>query len=183
MKVIAGIGSRETPQGVLTEMVEIGAWCANHGIWVRSGHAPGADQAFEYGAEQYAISYLPWKGFEGHVKNKARKLVPDNWTQLMQHAKQFHPAWDRLSDGARKMIARDSAQVLGKDLNSPVKAIVCWTKDGRPSGGTGQAIRIAYKLQIPVINMNKDTYPQYATASGVIKALTSLFNEQLELKL
>ena len=51
-KVIAGVGSRQTPQHVLGEMVSIGAWARNNKVYVRSGHADGADWAFELGADR-----------------------------------------------------------------------------------------------------------------------------------
>lgn len=65
----------------------------------------------------------------------------------------YHPAWNRCSDYAKKLHARNGFQVLGRDLNSPSDFIVCWTKDGKASGGTGQAIRIATAYQIPVFNL------------------------------
>ena len=50
-------------------------------------------------------------------------------------------------------MARNCHQVLGQDLKTPVDFIVCWTKDGGESGGTGQALRIARDLNIPVYNL------------------------------
>ena len=44
-------------------------------------------------------------------------------------------------------------QVLGEDLQTPTSFIVCWTKDGKASGGTGQALRVAKKYDIPVFNL------------------------------
>jgi hypothetical protein len=32
--------------------------------------------------------------------------------------------------------------------------VVCWTSDGKASGGTGQAIRIAKYYEIPTYNLN-----------------------------
>ena len=167
--VIAGIGSRETPDKTLSEMAKIGQWCAFNKVQIRSGHAQGADQAFERGAAQCYIAYLPWASFEEQANRLGGQLVvPNNWTELMLHAREFHPAWDRLGDGARKLMARNSAQVLGLDLKSPVQAVVCWTADGRPTGGTGQALRIAAANNIPIFNM---FFEQYSTAELVVKDL------------
>jgi hypothetical protein len=58
-----------------------------------------------------------------------------------------------LSYGAKKLMARNCHQVLGQDLKTPVDFIVCWTKNGNINGGTGQALRIAKKLNIPVYNL------------------------------
>lgn len=43
--------------------------------------------------------------------------------------------------------------MLGADLHSPSKFIVCWTRDGGATGGTGQALRIADHYEIPVFNL------------------------------
>lgn len=57
--------------------------------------------------------------------------------------------------GARKLQARNSHQVLGLDLETPSEFIVCWTKNGKSSGGTGQAIRIALDYGIPIFDAGK----------------------------
>jgi len=170
-KIIAGIGSRETPPEIKTEMVKIGQWCKEHKVWVRSGHAPGADQAFEKGAQELCIAYLPWADFEKKFTSSAHFKVPDQWDRVLAHAKEFHPAWDKLSTGAKKLMARNSAQVLGLTLLSPVDMVVCWTKDGKATGGTGQALRIAEKAGIPIINMY---FEGYSTAEKVIEVLEKL---------
>ena len=71
----------------------------------------------------------------------------------MKLASKFHPAWNKLSQGAKKLIARNGYQVLGKDLNDPVELVVCWTQDGKVQGGTAQAIKIANYCYIPVFNL------------------------------
>jgi hypothetical protein len=50
-------------------------------------------------------------------------------------------------------MARNCQQVLGQNLNLPVDFVVCWTKDGGKTGGTGQALRIADDLNIPIYNL------------------------------
>jgi hypothetical protein len=48
-------------------------------------------------------------------------------------------------------------QVLGNYGNDPVEFVICWTSNGKDSGGTGQAIRIAKAFDIPVFNLyNKE---------------------------
>ena len=39
------------------------------------------------------------------------------------------------------------------DLATPVNCVVCWTRDGKASGGTGQAMRFAEYLEIPIFNL------------------------------
>jgi hypothetical protein len=48
-------------------------------------------------------------------------------------------------------------QILGRWGDTPADFVVCWTKNGKASGGTGHALRIANYYNIPVFNLrNKD---------------------------
>ena len=49
-------------------------------------------------------------------------------------------------------MARNSYQVLGYDLNTPSSFIVCYTKNGKLTGGTAQALKIAKDYNIPIFN-------------------------------
>lgn len=153
MNYYAGIGSRETPKDVLIVFEKVAAFLSNNGFILRSGGAEGADKAFEIGCDGVNGKkeiYLPWKGFEGSNSD----LIVNN-PKAFKIAKQFHPYWYNLSQGAQKLQARNSHQVLGEDLNTPSKFIICWTKNGNGSGGTGQAIRIAKYWNIPIFDAGK----------------------------
>lgn len=141
MKAYAGIGSRETPENVLNQMHAIAVWLQREGFTLRSGGASGADTAFERGAGVKKQIFRPH-----HATPAALEL-----------ASRFHPAWYRCSEYAQKLHARNGFQVLGSDLVSPSDFVVCWTKDGKASGGTGQAIRIAEHHGIPVFNLHDAT--------------------------
>ena len=168
--IIAGIGSRETPDRILNEMRAIGAWCWEQEIWIRSGHADGADWAFERGAQEYCIAYLPWAGFNSQLISKAHQHVVHESRWLDKLVWTYHPAPDKLTRGPFALMRRNGAQVLGIDDTQRSQAIVCWTSDGLASGGTGQAIRIAQSsnYNIPVLNMQR---PMYNTAEKVIAYL------------
>ena len=124
--------------------------------WIlRSGCAPGADSAFEEGAEHVEL-FLPWPGFEGRADSQLGTGLnaPAPWTFPI--AAQFHPAWGRLSQGKRRLHARNVHQVLGPTESSQKsKCVVCWTEDGEASGGTGQALRIAAAHGIPTFNLQR----------------------------
>ena len=159
MRSYAGIGSRRTPAPILGLFTQLASQLAERGYLLRSGHASGADQAFERGADRQAEVYLPWPKFEEAVQCAAgyvqRGPSPDAVTMAAVH----HPAWERLGRGARSLHARNCHQILGRDLNDPASFVVCWTPDGAttdpgPStGGTGQALRIAAAHGIPVFNL------------------------------
>ena len=151
MDTYSGVGSRETPNGVCTLMTETASYLAKRGYTLRSGAADGADKAFETGCDQAGgvkEIYLPWKGFNGstsrmyHVGGEALDL-----------AAEYHPCFDKLGKAAKLLMARNGYQVLGSDLKSPVKFVVCWTLGARLTGEAAQAIRIALDRKIPVINL------------------------------
>lgn len=135
----AGIGSRETPQPVLQEMSNIAMQLALRGIVLRSGAAKGADEAFEAGCDM----------IRGPKVIRCATL----WQPALDHAAQFHPNWAACNEHAQGLHARNSLIMIGDDFASPVSFVVCWTAGGAVKGGTGQALRIAAALQIPVWNL------------------------------
>lgn len=155
-KLYTGIGSRETPDDVLLNMRAIASELAKAGYTLRSGAAQGADTAFELGAKEAKGKmeiYLPWNFFNKRQVDNKTYMVP-SWTfdaELI--AKSAHPAWHRCKEGAQLMHMRNVSQILGLDSRTPTDFVVCWTPRGSGSGGTGQAIRIAKALNIPVFDL------------------------------
>lgn len=154
-KVYAGIGSRRTPPDILAVMKQLGLILAAQGWVLRTGGAPGADSAFMDGCLKHPIPvgeprqhelYLPWPTFG------ASPAIPklERPTRLAYDiAADYHPHWPHLKRTTKALMARNVHQVLGADLDDPVRMIVCWTPDGSldghgpDSGGTGMALRIA----------------------------------------
>ncbi len=152
-KHYAGIGSRETPKEVLVFFQQLGGYLARKEYILRSGGAKGADKSFEIGCDRAKGRkeiYLPWSGFEGSDSNL---IVEDE--NAFNIVRQFHPYWHNLKQGARRLQARNSHQVLGNDLSTPSDFIICWTKKGKGQGGTGQALRIAKHYSIPIFDCGK----------------------------
>lgn len=151
----AGIGSRKTPQGILELMKRVAVRLAELGYTLRSGGADGADTAFESGAGAKQI-FLPWQGF-----NNRNSEYSEPTEAARRVASSLHPAWGRLGRGPQALHARNSHQILGPDLDSPADLVVCWTPDGCESeeartnetGGTGQAIALSDRWNIPVFNL------------------------------
>lgn len=157
MKFYSGIGSRNTPREIMIKMTEIASVLSRHNYILRSGGAPGADTAFEIGAKTRSQIFLPWENFN---ENKQGRVPPFN-KELVE---KYHPKSSSLSDAGWKFMSRNSYQVLGPSLNDPVEFVLCWTKDGKASGGTGQAMRIAKDYQIPIFNFrNEDDYGKFQT--------------------
>ena len=167
----AGIGSRETPSDVLELFTALGRVLVLRGLWLRSGCAQGADAAFERGARVGARAralaatgdppaaapwelYLPWPTFQGKGERDIGGGLSNPTPAAYALAAKVHPTWERCSTAARKLHARNGHQILGADLAKPRPAafVVCYTTNGLGQGGTGQALRIAKKYEIPVFD-------------------------------
>lgn len=156
-RAYAGIGSRETPGEILALMRRLGEALGRRGWLLRSGAAPGADSAFEYGADLAGGTkeiFLPWPGFQnrqfgGGVQVLRKEVLP----AAEALAAEAHPRWPYLKRPVRALHTRNVCQILGPELNAPVRFVVCWTKGGSGAGGTGQALRIAHKLGVPVFDL------------------------------
>lgn len=156
MKHYAGIGSRRTPSAILALMRLAAKKLASEGWTLRSGGAEGADIAFEQGAfDGKALIYLPWPSFNADLRagGSLHRISAYPTDEAREIAAQFHPAWDKLTAGGQSLMARNTHQILGDECESPVKFVLCWTENASGKGGTGQAIRIAKELGIPVYDL------------------------------
>lgn len=154
--IYAGIGSRETPHNILEEMTDIGFNLAKLGWTLRSGHAHGADLAFEHGAIQAGGNteiFVPWATFNRDQFTGAPLICPPFNAEADEIASHFHPNWGACSQAARKLHTRNVYQIAGVNLDTPIDMVICWTRNASGVGGTGQAIRIAKSLNIPIFDL------------------------------
>lgn len=153
-----GIGSRRAPPEMCAWATKFAAFMGEYHWILRSGAAPGMDEAFERGApHDRAEIFLPWSGFQ----SRFRSPFTGPSRSAYEIAATVHPAWSKLGGGARSLHARNVHQVLGPNLDSPSQFVVCWTPDGceteaertKETGGTATAIVLAARHGIPVYNM------------------------------
>lgn len=158
----AGVGSRETPADVCDLMRGIASTLAQRQWMLRSGHADGADIAFEEGCVSVNGTkeiYIPWNGFHKarHGYNDAYAVhCLKNHIEAIGIAQETHPNWKACGEGAQMLHTRNVYQILGMNLDTPVSMVICWTKGANATGGTGQAIRLAERQSIPVFNLFTD---------------------------
>lgn len=140
----AGIGSRQTPPEILARMTQVAKELEGKGYTLNTGvtfggKEEGADAAFSRGTKNKNL-FAPEKASEREIKI----------------AKEIHPNPSALSPGAMKLMARNTNQVFGNNLDTPVDFVLFYAKEGkgiRPEGGTGQAVEMARLKGIPTINM------------------------------
>lgn len=165
-KYYTGIGSRNTPEPILELMRSIGRKMALIGYTMRSGGATGADTAFADGHDDTcflstnqewlyeAEIYLPWEGFNGQTTEQYGRYLMNN-PKAQEIVSKIHPAWNKLSKGAKALHTRNVYQVLGQDLNTPSTCVIFYAEPQGTSvkGGTRTAVELAKIHNIPVFNL------------------------------
>lgn len=177
----AGIGSREAPVEVLKQMTEVAKYLEGIGYTLNTGKTypakpssdpkyqaqyeerlafskkhngkvgldeEGADRAFSLGATKKNLFY------PGKQGSRAKEQTI---------AKEIHPNPEALSQGALKLMARNTNQIFGDNLDTPVDFVLFYAKETggiRPQGGTGQAVEMARRKGIPTINMANPNWRQ-----------------------
>jgi hypothetical protein len=160
-KYVTIIGSRDAPQNVLNEITKLAEQLAEAGYILRSGRAPGCDQAAEQGYRQhfakqdvnpdpYMEIYLPWEGFEGSTSQLFN--APD---EAFEIAARIHGDWDKLTQGSQRLHARNVGQCLGRNLKTPSDFVLLWAKPTKfgVEGGTNTAYKLALENNIPIYNL------------------------------
>lgn len=172
-----GIGSRQTPPEILEIMTAIAQIMRERGDILRSGHAVGADRAFEEGAVDKADIYLPWATFgikpykhdpgapvQGRAITLPRKILFQNYALLEAHEIRDRRGGEIATDAVKLLHGRNYAQVMGHEMDAPrSQCVICWTPTGltgwkdynrtQPQGGTATAILLADLYHIPVFNL------------------------------
>lgn len=158
--IYAGIGSRETPDDILLLMEQSATILARKGFICSTGAAIGADQACANGALLGGGNvhlHLPWKGYNSDWSNKlvgnvSYFILQPTDSAAYKSVEEYHPAHKRIVDkrGPMALHARNYNILFKPDK---VDFIICWTRDGKIDGGTGQALRIAADNNIRVYNL------------------------------
>lgn len=143
-----------------------------HGVKAALKIVAGGDEAkYKDLVGKFLRVYLPGKFFNGRKSSDLgmvdASLLPMA-EKAIELAREVHPAEDvtkppKLPPYVLRLHARNGHQALGDNLSMPVRSILCYTPDGAKgatitskTGGTGQALRLANKYSIPVINLGND---------------------------
>lgn len=145
------VGSRETPDNHMRTLMKIAEVCQSLGFIARSGGARGADSVASSFESQI---FLPWENFNGITNAIIATEIP-NYQQARKIASTIHPAWKSCSPAAKKLHSRNVYQVLGLDLATPSRFLVCWAipSGTSVSGGTRTAVELAKSHNVPVFNI------------------------------
>lgn len=154
----AAISNENAPANVIEQFKSIAIDMENRGYTMRTSGNKGVEEIIEVVAQNKEI-YIPWKKFNDRESQycKVDKSAIDLVGTL-------HPSFQDLKDSVKAIIGRYAHVILGKDLKSPVRCVVCWTEDGVESakdktaktGYCGTPIQIASNARIPVFNLKND---------------------------
>jgi len=157
----AGIGSRDITSEEAHKILVISSKLSKKFV-VYSGNAEGADITFQTGSNGNCVIYLPWDGFNvlNYDYNKSLAYYDVGNTNIgIEYASKFHPKYSQLSKGAKRLMCRNTHQVLGYKEYPRVSFVVYCaneSSDGTISGGTAQAVKIARSIGIPTFNIRRN---------------------------
>ena len=167
MKTYAGLGDLQTPEYIIEVIRTTAILLVHDGFMCITGGCQGAEQAFANGTLVAGGSvkiHLPWPSFEAQwiaklPKERAQIIVlQDDDTDAYNSVKTFHPAYEKLTPSVRAINAR-----YFNILNN-VSFLICWTNEGKLIGSTGQAMRLATYLHVPIYNLGiKETLDKMVT--------------------
>lgn len=130
--------------------------------------------------EHYMEVYLPWKDFnERDSFGGGYHTLPwmENRKEAEVIASEVHPKWSLdkrvesgeidkpknwkpMKQGAKSLHSRNVYQLLGQDLKTPSRFVICWAepkyKDRRTEeckGGTGTAVKLGIDNGVEIINL------------------------------
>lgn len=160
--IYTGIGSRGTPEDVLIVMNQLSEILYKKGFILRSGNAIGADKAFETNKNPNNEIYVAKNQY-----NKKELILPTKEEFKIAYNYLYdlrlHKKIERLKkDYSIKLHSRNVMQILGRDFNLRSRFVFCYTKNGEKTydevdpditGGTGTAIGLADKCNIPIYNL------------------------------
>lgn len=193
----AGVGSRDTEPRIMDIMSKIASILEDKGYILRSGHANGADMAFELGIKDLSKMniFLPYEGFNKAYSNMSHGgyiYIPDditdpNYCRAYESLK-YHPKGYNMSQSTKIMMIRNFFQIHGLIGEEKSSFNLCWTPEGKPVGGTAQSIRLCKAAGVPVYNLatmfvdwkvedivDKIIYDKSNFTNASEKKITSLF--------
>lgn len=151
---------RDFPPEAKTSLYNIASKLINKKVTVRVN---GDDKDFctrlSALSSQFVEVYIPWKGFNDmdskHYWNTitAKHIAQTN----------FGPAWEKIPDSVKALMARNVRMIFGDKNNSIMLCLITWSQDGaskatevtKDTGRSAFIIKTASTYSFPVVNISK----------------------------
>lgn len=153
MRVYTGICDSRAGSRILSVLENLGQALGELKFVLRSGGSGKGELALERGATRVLGPrevYLPWAGYNCHGSPLHR--IPDDAFRL---AADVEPKWQFLGRGRRKLMARASMELFGKNLARPSLFVICWTPFGSGEGDCSTALLLSRARGIPILDLGK----------------------------
>ena len=151
-----GLASNDTPTAIRAIMTELAMELESSGIILRSAAHPEMHSAFLRGVEAVGKKevYVTWS----HGRHSQHRIHPsqiDSATKALSLSiiQRFLPHMTVSQITQHDFISMAPYLILGRDLNTPSRFVICWTPDGLGQHGVGPALRIARYYGIPVFDL------------------------------
>jgi len=103
--------------------------------------------------------YIPWKNF-----NEIESKHYFNHDIHKKIAQENFPAWDKIPDVIKSMLARNVRMILGDKLNSSMFFLLTWSEDGAltssecgpKTGKSSFLIKVASRYKLPLFNIGNE---------------------------
>ena len=140
----------------LNKLKEIAEKLSNYGFTLRSfgSDVPGNTVEKELIRVEY---FLPFKKFNNRTGSKLAKPTDGSF----EIAKRYHPAYEKLKESVRQILASNVHMILGENLKDPILFLLVYSPDGVEKGKdttirTGSVsfvIKVTDSINVPVINI------------------------------
>jgi hypothetical protein len=159
-KAYAGLGDQNTPESVLAQMAELARDLEAQGWTLRVDGTPKPGNSFKDQAPRHEL-HLPCKGFDNQESKYVLWPKDPNYEKARLIAKEFNPVFDTLPKGVQAILAAKVTALLGLDLKSHVKFLICWSPDGAEhasqksakTGFMGMPVALASAAGIRIFNL------------------------------
>ena len=166
MKSYAGIGSRNINDEEKQVIKTLSGFLSSQYLCY-SGNADGSDITFQENCFGQCIVFLPWNGFNNDKFDYTNKSLCKKYYLAgtgddgLESVYKFHPNPSALKTGGLALMCRNYYQIMGHLVYPKVDFVICCADEdnnGNVLGGTGQAVRIAKSLNIPVFNIRSKNW-------------------------
>ena len=147
-QTVAIIGTRKPTEDQIAKAEMLAAELSARGYIIKTGGAYGIDHAaMRKTVPGFLEVYLPWETYNAEIiPEHAKRIVfnPAIHKEWLHSVTTYHPAPQLLTSGMRALHARNYGIVEGC-------GVVIALPEKMEKGGSGQGVRIARALRIPVM--------------------------------
>lgn len=162
-RIVAAAGARDAPDAVLRNIMLLGSHIAKTTDYVcRTGGARGCDQAWAVGfGSRTEIMTPSWDRITPMLAGPdGASLAAATLLALSAKQRQDYLYDEAKRDQVMPYFLRNTQIVAGpspRHVEERARFLLCWTANGKDSGGTGHTMRVAANMDVPILNLRGKT--------------------------